>query len=93
VLVCDGHYYADGDEEKGGYGEGDEDAVPGEADGVVFDDEDADCEHEDEGEEIPMHGRVGVAAHETAVDVFGAGDHVFGAGLGQVCGLAGKIVV
>lgn len=36
--------------------------------------EDADEGHEEEGEEVPGNGGVGVAAHEAVVDVFGARD-------------------
>ena len=72
VLVCDGHDDADGDEEEGGDGEGEQEAVPGEIDGVVFDDKDTDGEHCDERGKIPTYRSVFVAAHQTTVYVFAA---------------------
>ena len=68
MLVGYGHYDADGDEEDGADGEGEEESVPGEVDWVaggvsgdvvvesvdlLFDHENANGEHTDEGDEIP----------------------------------------
>ena len=72
VLVCNGHDDADGDEEDGGDGEGEQEAVPGEIDGVVFDDEYTDGEHGGERGKIPTHWGIFVATHQTRVDVFAA---------------------
>lgn len=93
MLVRDGHDDADGDEEEGGYAQGEEEAPPGEVDRVVLYHEDADQGHEDEGEEVPAKRRVGVTAHEAAVHVFSARDHAFSAWLGWVCGLPAEVVV
>lgn len=84
VLIGDGHDDAGGDEEDGGDAEGEQDTVPGEVDGEVFDDEDAHDEHEDEGQQVPGHWSVGIASHQAAVDIFAAGYHVFVARLGEV---------
>ena len=35
MLICEGYDDADGDEEEGGYGEGEKEAVPREVDGVA----------------------------------------------------------
>ena len=71
VLVGDGHDDADGDEEDRGDSEGEEKAVPGEMDGVVFNSEDAYGEHDEEGKKVPWHWDVWVTRHEAVVNVEG----------------------
>lgn len=69
VLVGDGHDDAVGDEEDGADGEGEEEAVPGEMDGIVFNDKDANGGHGDKGQKVPADGSIFIPLHKTAMDV------------------------
>ena len=72
VLIRDCHDDADGYEEDGGNGKGEQQTIPREVYRVVLDDKDANSKHCNKCGKIPTNWSVFVAVHQTAMDVFTA---------------------